>query len=89
MRILYKFNKLHVIVVSVIVIFFGFLITIDNPLDQSEHELVAWIQTTTHKDAVFLMLGQVPSILKRLSVITSGVWLGCVLVQFSRSLSRS
>ena len=52
-RILYNFNKLHVIVVSVIVILFGFLITIDNPLDQSEHELVAWIQTATNKDAVF------------------------------------
>ena len=53
MRILYNLNKLHVIVVSVIAIIFGFLITIDNPLDQSEHELVTWIQTTTNKDAVF------------------------------------
>ena len=52
-RILYNFNKLHVISVSVIVILFGFLITIDNPLDQSEHELVAWIQTATNKDAIF------------------------------------
>ena len=52
-KILYNLNKLHVIVVLVIVIIIGYLITIDNPLDQSEHELVAWIQTATNKDAVF------------------------------------
>ena len=51
MRILYNLNKLDVIVVSVIVIIFGFLITIDYPLDQSEHELVAWSQKATNKDA--------------------------------------
>lgn len=56
MRIMYNLNNLHVIVVLVIVIFFGFLITIDNPLDQSEQELVTWIQTTTNKDAVFFGL---------------------------------
>ena len=54
MRIMYNLNNLHVIVVAVIVIFFGFLITIDNPLDQSEQELVTWIQTTTNKDAVYI-----------------------------------
>ena len=53
MRNLCNINKLQVIVVSVIVIVFGFLITIDNPLDKSENLLVAWIQTTTNKDAVF------------------------------------
>jgi len=56
MRIMYNLNKLHVIVVSVIVIFLGFLITIENPLDQSEHELVTWIKQTTDKDAVFFGL---------------------------------
>ena len=53
MRNLCNINKLQVIVVSVIVIVFGFLITIDNPLDKSENLLVAWIQKTTNKDAVF------------------------------------